>query len=208
MSVRPMWTFAWVNLTELNGSGRLVLEHARTERDKLPAYNALAEGLGLRERHKEALELSLKSIAIVANFPKRMLAFHLLNDMNVLKSTFRKKTDEEIIQMNVVTDKNVGMAVEILSKMWIRAYLSKEMVLSLLCMTRALRMTFQHGITLLVLWRLRPTVPYFVVPWQTMLQVYVWANSRTNYWIELGTSNLKPRLFLHLLSISMHGSPH
>jgi predicted ATPase len=124
-----------------------VLSNARAPRDKLPAYVTLAEGLGLREQHKEALELDLKALSLISNFPKRFLPFHLLADINALKTIFRKRTDEEILSLPVIEDENKVLALKILSSMWIRAYLCQNIVLSLLCMTRALRMTFQYGLS-------------------------------------------------------------
>jgi predicted ATPase len=124
-----------------------VLSQAKSERDKLQAYVSLAEGLGLRERHEEALEMDLKAMAIISDFPKWFLPVHLIRAMNTLKSTFRKKTDDEIMSLPVLEDKDKLLALKILSSMWSRAYLCQKMAMALLCMTRALCTTLQYGLS-------------------------------------------------------------
>jgi predicted ATPase len=124
-----------------------VLSKARSRRDKLQAYISIAEGLGLRERHEEALEMDLKAVSIILNFPKRFLPIHLISDMRFIKSTFRKKTNHEILNSPVLEDKDKLLALKVLSSMWVRAYLCQNMVLTLLCITRALCTTLQYGLS-------------------------------------------------------------
>jgi predicted ATPase len=124
-----------------------VLSKATSDRDKLQAYISIAEGLGLRERHEEALQMDLKAVSIILNFPKRFLPIHLISDMHVIKSTFRKKTDHEIQSLPMLEDKDKLLALKVLSSMWVRAYLCQNMVLTLLCITRALCTTLQYGLS-------------------------------------------------------------
>ena len=53
-----------------------VLSMTKTERDKLPAYIALGEGLGVQERHREGLNIGLKALRILIDFPRRFIDCH------------------------------------------------------------------------------------------------------------------------------------
>jgi predicted ATPase len=124
-----------------------VVSQAKTERDKLQAYLSIAEGLGLRERHEEAQEMDLKAVLIISNFPKRFLPIHLMSDMNFIKSALRKKTNDEILSLPMLEDKDKLLFLKVLSSMSVRAYLCKNRVLNLLCITRALCTTLQYGLS-------------------------------------------------------------
>ncbi|CAB9528682.1 Serine threonine kinase with two-component sensor domain [Seminavis robusta] len=126
-----------------------VIDRAHSERDKLPAYIEMAEGLGQKEMHVEALAMDHKAMSVLnPSFPKWFLPMHMLADMKYLKSTFQKKSDEDILSLPILDDSDDRvLAMKVLSGMWIRAYLSGQMVTSLLCMTRALRMTLENGLS-------------------------------------------------------------
>jgi predicted ATPase len=124
-----------------------VVFKAKSDRDKLQAYLSIAEGLGLRERHEEALEMNLKAVSIISKFPKRILPIHLISDMKFIKSTFRKKTNDEIFSSPMLEDKDKLLFLKVLSSMWVRAYLCQNIALTLLSITRALCTTLQFGLS-------------------------------------------------------------
>jgi hypothetical protein len=91
--------------------------------------------------------MDLKAVSIISNFPKRFLPIHLISDMYFIKSTFRKNTNDEILSLPILEDKDKLLCLKVLSSMWVRAYLCQNLVLTLLCITRALRTTLQYGLS-------------------------------------------------------------
>jgi predicted ATPase len=123
-----------------------IFQNAVSVQDKLPSSLSLANALGRHERHAEAFELCKKALFRLGEFPRRFHIVHLLGGARSVKRFFQKHTDDEILRLPLMIDKNKLIAMKFLTELGLRAFQCDKMPIVFLCIIRLLHMTFQFGI--------------------------------------------------------------
>lgn len=124
-----------------------VLINASCFDDKLMAYVALADGLGQREKHADALEIDKKVLNHLGELPKRVNVVNALWQASQLKRAFARLTDEDVLTLPMMMDRVKLKAVAALSKLAVRAFYCKKLTLSLCCVLRQVRLTLDYGLS-------------------------------------------------------------
>jgi hypothetical protein len=81
-------------------------------KDKLRAYSSLGKALGRHARHAEALDVYLKALHMVNEFPKRFIVGLILRELAIVRSFFKKHYDSEIMMLPKNTDETKVSAME------------------------------------------------------------------------------------------------
>ena len=100
----------------------------------------------MKERHKEALSLQVEAVQSLGVYPKYFQVIHILRLYSKMKDTFKKFTDEEILNLPTISDPTMIMAFNALSDMVVRAFFCNQIGVALLCTFRGLELMFNQGL--------------------------------------------------------------
>ncbi|CAB9499312.1 protein kinase [Seminavis robusta] len=123
-----------------------VFQRAKNFEDMLPTYTAVADSFGRLAQHSEALQWNLRALIRLGQFPKRCYALHIMVNLRAVKLAFRRLTDYDILMLQKLTDAKLLATMELLVKMALRAWFCRSKLIFVLCILKALRVTFRHGI--------------------------------------------------------------
>jgi len=124
-----------------------VIAHAKTVEEQLPIQWALAENLGRREEHWLALQTHQLILKILGFAPKSGNIFNVLLDLLAMKRLFARHSDEQILALPHITDRQVLLALDALSALAVRAYYCGQKLYVLTTLAKMVSITFKFGIS-------------------------------------------------------------
>lgn len=139
--------FAFGDFTLAKRFADEVIYNARTFDDKLPAMMSLSDGLGMREKHADALEIDVEILEHYGEMPKHCNMLNMLIQVSKLKKRFAKLSDADVLALPLINDPIKLNIVAVRSKLAIRAWYCKRVALFVLCVIRNVNMTLDHGLS-------------------------------------------------------------
>jgi predicted ATPase len=130
-----------------NHLGQEAISHAKNLQDRLPTFLSLAISKGKQHRHAEAVELCQVALLELGATPKRCHALHMLKDHQIVKRLLKKHSDSDILLFSKLKNEKKLAAVGFLSECALRAYSCGDLVESMFCTLRLLRITFKFGLS-------------------------------------------------------------
>ena len=125
----------------------VVLENATKLEDKHRVFVVKLESLGSQERLGEALDAGYDMLAQLGEtFPRKITRFHVI--MSFIKATraLRGKSDEDLLSLPILEDKEKLLALKIVSVQFGIAYLALRPNDSALLCLRLFLMSFEYGL--------------------------------------------------------------
>jgi histidine kinase len=122
-----------------------ILTKSRTPPDRLPTQLALAKAFGREENHIEALRMAITALKSLKVYPVCKYGC-LVRNLLYVKRYFRRKRDDEILSLPLMTDERCLMAMEFLSVASYQAYYVGNLPDFLVMMLLMLRKTFVLGL--------------------------------------------------------------
>lgn len=128
--------------------GEEVLKKARTDEDKIPTQLALTKALGREEKHKESFDMSVTTLQLLKEYPRRALSLHagLVKDLMSVKRYFKKISDSDIENLPLMTNKKKEFIMEFLSSSAYQAFYCGNMTEFLVGTLRMIRITIKYGL--------------------------------------------------------------
>ena len=129
-----------------NALAQKVFQHAENFMDKLPTTVALADGLGRRERHADALDLNLQCLEMLGGMPRSNILFRVVACLMKVRKLLKKHSDYDIMLFSMMTDESKLTTMALLCTTALRAYHCGKMPLVLLCILKKIIYTFKYGV--------------------------------------------------------------
>lgn len=124
------------------------IARSKSEEDKLPIYDELAQGISLQQRHHEANGIYCNILKQVGHFPRG--SWNPVAPMiGIIKITNRIKRmfDEQILDAPILEDKRKIFAIEAASRAMVECFQCENKHLMLLYVVMALEISFNDGVT-------------------------------------------------------------
>jgi hypothetical protein len=125
-----------------------ILIKARQCYDRLPTQLALAKAFGREEKHSEALRMAINALHSLKIYPAGPLRkfTSLTKNLLLVKRYFRRKRDEDIVSLPLMTDPRYLLAMEFMSVASYQAYYVGNLPEFLVMCLLMLRTTIFHGL--------------------------------------------------------------
>jgi predicted ATPase len=124
-----------------------VFLHARNAEDKVQAYGTKIYALGVSDRSVEAIDtgiLVLKGLG--EHFPSRNCKAHMISEMRTVKKLLKGKSDEQLLRLPQVENKEKLAAMSILQVLYLNALTSRPDFAPLVTL-KVLKLTLQYGLS-------------------------------------------------------------
>lgn len=128
--------------------GDEVLKKAKTNEDKIPTQLALSKALGREEKHQESFEMSVTTLQLLKEYPRRTVSLHagLVKDLMFVKRYFKKNSNEDILKLPLMRDKKKEFIMAFLSSSAYQAFYCGNMVEFLVGTLRMIRISIKYGL--------------------------------------------------------------
>eukprot|EP00525_Craspedostauros_australis_P010094 CAMPEP_0198122840 /NCGR_PEP_ID=MMETSP1442-20131203/35915_1 /TAXON_ID= /ORGANISM="Craspedostauros australis, Strain CCMP3328" /LENGTH=581 /DNA_ID=CAMNT_0043781929 /DNA_START=18 /DNA_END=1763 /DNA_ORIENTATION=+ len=123
-----------------------VVDKAKTLDQKLQTYFLMAHALGRENKHVESLSLSLSVAHMLNVLPRRCYLMHITRDILKIRSYLKNHTDDEILELPLLDDQRMGIAMRICSEIVYRGMIVNDTMLFLLQGCKLIKMTMKYGI--------------------------------------------------------------
>lgn len=124
-----------------------ILQNARTFEDKLQAYGTHIYSLGSRGDGERAIDEGFSVLKELGEaFPRRLVLLHTIRSLIATQKLLKNKTDEDILNLPLVTDTKVLSAMKILKVIYPHILISRSEYAPLVAM-RSISITFEHGLS-------------------------------------------------------------
>ena len=123
-----------------------IMARTKSIDDKLAIDLALSKALGKLVRHAEAIQLHIRTLQSINEFPLQFYRFHVIRAFREVKAYLRTHSDYDILLLPPMTDKVKEAALEHFSELRSRAYSCSLGYVFMLSILLSLRMTFKYGI--------------------------------------------------------------
>ena len=123
-----------------------VLENGRSFDDMLPAYQSLSNGLGQREKHGEACHIDKKILRSLGELPHHTHLIGAILQSNALKKELGKVSDDEILNLPIMSDPKRLAAMNTLSDMSTRSFYMGKQIVTMCCAIRQVRILLREGL--------------------------------------------------------------
>lgn len=121
--------------------------HARSFRDKLPAYSTQMYALNVRDRQRESLDLGVEVLrGLGEKFPRRYCKARLLSELRSVKILLRGKSDEQLLRLPAIQRNDKLQALQVLQLMVLTA-LSTHPDLAPFVISRMVKITLEYGMS-------------------------------------------------------------
>jgi predicted ATPase len=124
-----------------------VFLHARNAMDKIQAYATKIYALGVGDRAVEAIDtgiLVLKGLG--ENFPSRYAKVHMKNEIRTVKKLLKGKSDEQLLRLPIVENKEKLAAMSILQLLYLNALVARPDFAPFVAL-KVLKLTLQYGLS-------------------------------------------------------------
>lgn len=114
--------------------------------DTTRVYWSLADALGRSERHKDAMDVSIKQLRMLKEAPKGVTTFGILRKLYKVKKMARRLSLEQLVGLTDLVSPDRIAVVESLNQVLIRSIWSAQKRMSLWATLRMCEITFTEGI--------------------------------------------------------------
>jgi predicted ATPase len=124
-----------------------VFLHARNAEDKIQAYATKIYALGVGDRAAEAIDtgiLVLKGLG--ETFPSRYCKAHMKSEIRTVKKLLKGKSDEQLLRLPIVENKEKLAAMSILQVLYLNALVSRPDFAPFVAL-KVLKITLQYGLS-------------------------------------------------------------
>jgi hypothetical protein len=121
------------------------IAHARSLNDKMRAYTCKISSLSLRGKSAECIEVGTSILSLLGiNMNKMTCRFHIIYELRRIKTLLQGKSDESLLRLPRMTDRNSLEAMRILSLLMFPA-MSTKSAIAPLTMLLLMKLTLTKG---------------------------------------------------------------
>lgn len=137
-----------MSASDMDGLDELVnevLANAKSFRDKVPVYSTRIYGFGATQRQQVALETGIMVLeGLGERFPRRFCKVHLALEMRKVKKLLRGKSDEQLMRMPIIVNRDKLACLQIMHLLHLSALLVRPTLIPFLSL-RMIRLTLEYG---------------------------------------------------------------
>ena len=122
-----------------------VVDHARTDAEKLPALVTLALSLGSQEKFKEAIGVEVRELISLNVFPRRFWTVQGLALMVKMKNKVKSVTKEDVLKLPECTDRRISFAMEFLRMVCKHSTFVGDDILQVLATSQLVNLLLRYG---------------------------------------------------------------
>jgi len=127
----------------------VVLKNARSSLDKIQSFSTRIYGLGVADRPNEALDLGIEVLASVGErFPRILCRQHLMQGMKRVRRLLRGKSNEQILRMANIEEREKLSSLQILNLMFLPALLNRPKLAPFITL-KLMRITLEDGLSMI-----------------------------------------------------------
>lgn len=121
-------------------------ENAHNVMDKASSLTLLADSLGRQRHHSEAVLHFRRALVLLGERFRSVSLPTVFLELHRVKRLFDKRTDQSILSLPDVSDRNIKMRLDMFIRLSVRAAWTRDHGLFFFCILRAVRLTLANGL--------------------------------------------------------------